>query len=194
MAMTGRHAFWLGGLALAVCLAPATALAQTAQSFEDVQRRVKTGQTVRVTERTGQQTTGKVAEVSPSSLTLVTEETTRDAAGNERRTWTGRRTFVEATISELRRPNSVVNGALIGAGVGAGLSLWDYLIDPSEPGNAAITAVLVGVGLAAGAGIDALVNRGGELVYAAPRRTPVVTVSPLFSRGRRGAVVSVYLR
>ena len=27
---------------------------------------------------------------------------------------------------------------LIGASVGAGLALWDYLIDPSEPGNVAV--------------------------------------------------------
>ena len=44
----------------------------------------------------------------------------------------------------------VWNGALIGAGFGTGLAMWDYLIDPSEPGNAAIFTVAIGLGTAIG--------------------------------------------
>jgi len=189
--MIGKHAYWVVGFALAWALVPANAAAQTAQSFENLQQRLKTGQTVLVSDASGRRIKGKVAVVDPSSLTLVTEETTRDAAGRERRTWTGRRTFVESSIDEVRRPNSVRTGALIGAGVGGGLALWDYLIDPSEPSNAAITGTLVGLGLVIGAGIDALVHKGGELVYRAPHRTPNLAVSPLIARERRGVWVSL---
>src|SRR4029079_2020075 len=105
-----------------------------------------------VTDDTGRKIRGKVEELSPSSLIVVTKGPSR-------------RTFVESTVTEIRRSDSLVNGALLGAGVGAGLALWDYLIDPSEPGNGVITVVSVGLGTAIGAGIDALVNKGGKVLY-----------------------------
>jgi hypothetical protein len=44
---------------------------------------------------------------------------------------------------------------LVGAAIGTGLATWDYMIDPSEPENAVIFAVAVGLGTAIGAGIGA---------------------------------------
>ena len=69
--------------------------------------------------------------------------------------------------------------------------MWDYLIDPSEPGNAAIFTVAIGLGTAIGAGIDALVNKGGKVLYASPRRTRGLMLSPLLEKDRQGALVSV---
>jgi hypothetical protein len=82
-------------------------------------------------------------------------------------------------------------GALIGAGIGTGLATWDYLIDPSEPGNAAIFTVAIGLGSAIGAGIDSLVNKGGKVLYASPRSTAGVTVSPLLGRHQQGMRVTI---
>ena len=87
--------------------------------------------------------------------------------------------------------DSLTNGALIGAAVGTGLAMWDYLIDPSEPGNAVVFTVAIGLGAAVGAGIDALVNRGGKVLNGAPRRTRRLTISPVLGKDRQAALVSV---
>ena len=164
-------------LALFVIVAPSPAPAQTASnSFEELRLLLKKGQTVVVTDATGQRTKGKVADVSPSSLVVLIPDA---------------RTFTERTVSEIRVTDRVWNGALIGAAIGTGFAMWDYLIDPSEPGNAAIFTVAIGLGSAIGAGIDALVNRGGKLLYTSPRPIRRVTISPAIGKDRQGALVSV---
>ncbi len=168
---------WLGGLVVAVGLFPGVSRAQEIPMFEDLQRTLKKGQTVLVTDDTGLKVRGKVDQVSASSLIILTKGP-------------GRRTFVESTVSEIRRPDSKVNGALIGASVGAGLALWDYLIDPSEPGNGTITTVSVGLGAAIGAGIDALVGRDGRLLYRSPHHGVNLRLTPLLDRNRQGASIS----
>jgi hypothetical protein len=158
-------------------LAPSAAPAQTvASSFEELRQVLKKGQTVVVTDASGQHVRGRVGDLSRSSLTVFLPET---------------RTFGEAAVAEVRRPNSWKKGALIGAGVGAGFAIWDYSIDPSEPGNAAITVVAVGLGTAIGAGIDALVGKGGKLLYRPRQRTFSLAISPLARRDRQGIVLSV---
>jgi hypothetical protein len=164
-------------LAVLVILAPSPAPAQTASnSFEELRQVLKKGQTVVVTDATGQRTKGKVADLSPSSLVVLVPEA---------------RTFTEPTVSEIRVTDPVSNGALIGAAIGAGFATWDYLIDPSEPGNAVVFTVAIGLGTAVGAGIDALVNRGGKLLYTSPRPIRRVTISPAIGKDRQGALVSV---
>ena len=51
----------------------------------------------------------------------------------------------------------------------------------------------VSTGALIGAGIDALVNRGGKVLYGAPRRTRRLTISPVLVLGkdRQAALVSV---
>lgn len=164
-------------VAVFAVLAPSAARAQTiASSFEELRQVLKKGQAVVVTSASGQQVRGKVGDLSASSLTVLIPDA---------------RTFGEGAVAEVRRPNSWKKGALIGAGVGAGLAIWDYSIDPSEPGNAAITAVAVGLGTAIGAGLDALVGKGGTLLYRPRQRTVSLAISPLARRDRQGVVMSV---
>ena len=112
---------WIA-VAVFVILVPSPAPAQTvANSFEELWQVLKKGQTVVVTDASGQRTKGKVADISPSSLVVFVPEA---------------RTFAEGTVKEIRAADPLSNGALIGAGIGTGLAMWDYLIDPSEPGNA----------------------------------------------------------
>ena len=103
----------------------------------------------------------------------------------------GGRTFTDAAIREIRLPDPLWNGMLVGAAIGTGLATWDYMIDPSEPGNAVIFAVAVGLGTAIGAGIDALRAKGGKLLYASPRQTAAMRVMPLLERNRQGALVRI---
>jgi hypothetical protein len=159
----------IAGLVVAIALLPAVARAQAvARSFEDARRALKVGETVVVTDESGRETKGRVEELTASSLTV------------------GTRIFAEETVTEIRMADSLWNGALIGAAIGAGLAAWDYAIDPSEPGNAAISAIAISAGAAIGAGIDALKSR---LLYSSSRRE--VGLSLLVEAKRRGVAVSL---
>ena len=149
-----------------------------AHSFEQLRQALTIGQTIVVTDTTGQRTKGTLAEVIavPPSLTIVGR---------------GRRTFPADAVLEIRRPDGLWNGALIGAGVGIGLATWDYVIDPSEPGNAAVFGVSIGVGAAIGAGIDAL-RRGGQLLYRSGPLTTRFSVSPIVARRAQGLVLTAH--
>lgn len=160
-----------------VVLVPGAAAAQTvAGSFEELRQVLKTGQTVVVTDSNGQKTKGKVADLSttPPVLALLVPE---------------RRTFAKGAVTEIRATDSVRNGALIGGGIGFGLALWDYLIDPSEPGNAAIFTVAIGLGTVIGVGIDALIK--GKVLYRSRPGTFSLTISPVAAMKRQGLRVSL---
>jgi hypothetical protein len=175
--MLSRNPYLWSLWAVLAILAASPAPAQTvANSFEELQQVLKKGQTVVVTDASGQRTRGKVADVSAFSVVVFIPET---------------RTFTEAMVTDIRATDSLSNGALTGAAIGTGLAMWDYLVDPSEPGNAAVFTVAIGLGTAIGACIDALVKRGGRILYASPRQTRRLTISPLLAKDRRGALVSV---
>ena len=171
--MVSPHRRRLGGFVIAVALFPGAAGAQTlARSFEELQQVLRVRQTVVVTDEAGEETKGRVDKLSTVSITI------------------GGRTFADAVVREIRLPDPLWNGMLTGAAIGTGLAVWDYMIDPSEPGNAVVFSVAIGLGTAIGAGIDAL-RKGGKVVYASPRRTAEMRVLPLLDDNRQGALVCI---
>ena len=171
-----RRLIWSGLVSIAI-LGSGSASAQTiATSFEELRKVVKDGQTVIVVAANGERTKGRIAAVSfsPPALELLAPTP---------------RTFLEPAVAEIRATDGLRNGALIGAGVGLGFALWDYLIDPSEPGNAIIFTVAIGAGAAIGAGIDALI--GGRVLYRSRQTGRRLTISPLATRSRQGLIVAV---
>lgn len=172
--MPGRSRRRFCAFGVALTLFPATVFAQpAAQSFDDLQRLLTVRQKVLVTDETGRDIQGRVDKLSTTSLTV------------------GGQTLAATAVTEIRLPDQLLNGMLIGAAVGAGLAIWDYTIDPSEPGNATIFTIAIGLGGAIGAGIDAWRIRPGRLLYASPRRTISMRVLPTLERNRRGARVCV---
>jgi hypothetical protein len=179
----------VAGFILALTVLPSGARAQTVtpQGERDWQRvdGLAPGTRIVVTQKTGEKRIGDFRRATADDITiavqskkgkeLVSEETLPKA--------------LIATVATAADP--WWNGALIGAGIGTGLAMWDYLIDPSEPGNAAIFTVAVGLGTTIGAGIDALVNKRGKVLYASPRQTAGVMVSPLLGADQRGVLVSI---
>ena len=169
-------------LAVFVFLAPSSAPAQpVANSFEELRQVLKKSQTVVVTDASGRQTKGKVADVSASSLVVSIPET---------------RAFAEGTVREIRRTDTSRNGALIGlvVGVGAGIAAIKAMCyDGPDCGPwLMVGAETAGIGAAIGAGIDALVNKGGKVIYRSPQQTPELTISPLLGKDRQGVLVSVH--
>lgn len=172
---TRRNLF---AFALLLCC-PSGAHAQTAHTFDALQGAVKANDLVVVTDETGRKTKGRIVDVSGASLGV--SAATRSGAPETRR-------FAEGTVSEIRAADPLWNGALIGAGAGIGLATWDYLIDPSEPGNAVVFTVAIGLGTAIGAGLDGLVHK---VLYLRPRQATSMSVLPLVGNRRQGVVVSV---
>ncbi len=76
------------------------------------------------------------------------------------------------------RHDTVANGAIIGAAIGAGFAIADYAVDPSEPGNAQVAATALGIGALVGAGIDALVHdqRAVTIAPAVTTRTKALWI------------------
>ena len=175
--MRNLRQFAWSTLAVVAVLGPGPASAQTiTTSFEELRKVVRDGQTVVVTTANGERRKGKIAGLSLSPPELVLLAPTA-------------RTFSESTVAEIKATDGLLNGALIGAGVGLSLALWDYLIDPSEPGNAIIFGVAIGSGTAIGAGIDALI--GGRVLYRSRQTGRHLTFSPLVTRTRQGLVATI---
>ena len=139
--------------------------AQTpATSFEELQSHIRIGDTVRVTEKSGEQTTGRIDALTPLSLRLAVKATRRD--------------FEQSAVTRIERrsQDSVRDGVFLGAAAGAligflaGKSVHEGPCPPSqECGQAAVLgtaggAVWGGVG---GWIADALIHKR-EVVYQKP--------------------------
>jgi hypothetical protein len=177
--MLKRH-IW-STLAVFGILGAGPASAQTiANSFEELQTVLKKGQTVVVTDASGQRVKGKVSDLSASSLVVVIPEA---------------RTFAEGTVTEIRSPaGSSRKGARIGGGVGAGLGAAVILAKcrngPDCSYALKVGAGYAGIGAAIGAGIGAL-NNAGRVVYRSRQHARSLMLSPLLGNARQGALLSV---
>jgi hypothetical protein len=159
---------------------------------EEIGRRVRAGQKVRITDDQGREWRGRVETLAPDTLTLVMPDR-REVD------------FTYGNILRIDRPHdSLANGALIGLASGAALGFLAVIseenadCDPgaffscSDPGGAAyigVPAVLGGLGAAIGVGIDALISRDPNL-YQRGRQARVI-VSPALGHGVRGVAVAL---
>ncbi len=149
-----------------IAIAPASAFAQTAPAGWPGLKLHELS-TVYVLDDAGVETRGRLVQFSPQSLTLSVDGTERQ--------------FNLAHVTRIdRRGDSLRNGALTGALVGAGLGLATAgLSDCSgrDPGGscpgmrAGVFLFSTAVYAAIGTAIDALVV-GRTTVYVAPTRTP----------------------
>jgi hypothetical protein len=135
---------------------------------------------VRVTDTAGHSFRGRLVRLTDTSLQIKTRD--------------GPVTFEEARIRKVEayRTDSVLNGLLIGAGVGAGSVLaLAYGIDRNEADEyGGVVAFYGAIGGAIGAGIDALI-RGKHTVLVAEPRAPKVSIQPMVTPQAQGLRVAV---
>jgi hypothetical protein len=148
---------------------------------------VKVGQEITGTDASGAEVKGKITQLSPTSLTVAAREATRTFTENEVR------------LIQQKRPDSLLNGTLIGVVVAVGVPLAiagivcasddeDCEWDSSAWGAVAVYA---GIGAAAGALIDYAV-KGNKTVFVPGEGTkPSVSVAPLIDRDRKGVQVAL---
>jgi hypothetical protein len=177
-------------IVLGLCLAaPAASMAQgIATTFQELRLLVRPGDSVTVIDINGQEVSGKITDLSASSLVLTANDRPRE--------W--RETEV-ATIRQ-RRGDSLANGALIGLGIGAGVSAigiaaWvnsDTYEGEVTAGEAvAVTLLYGGLGAGIGTGIDALITRRKVVFERHSASGVTVQIAPLLTPTRAAARVSI---
>ena len=177
----------IAGALLLLCMGAAGVEAQTvASSFDELGVFVKPGDKISVVDVSGKRVNGRVGKLSRDALTLMTES--------------GARHLLESDVALVRqrRDDSLWNGAVIGAAAGGGYfaTLMIIFHNYSDGGDVIVPtmiaggAMIVGMGAAAGVGLDALIRRS-HVIYRKNGSGTKVSVAPLFGSGRRGAAVSV---
>jgi hypothetical protein len=166
------HAAVLPLLLLGVSIAESQ---DVAGSLEQLRSRVKVGDEVTVTDMTGREMQGTIAELSSLSLALMVGKT--------------RTEFAEADVETVSRRDSRWNGTLWGLGVGAVLgagldrSLVKYYgrddISTGSSVGSIATAAAIGAGI--GFAVDAMI-KGRRVIYSRPST----------STTRRGTVLPMW--
>jgi hypothetical protein len=169
---------------ITVAAAVPCAAQEPVREFSQLNTRLRPGDTIWVTDAQGREVKGRI-------LSLNTDEVTLEGGR--------RRSFGAPDVStiQLRRNDSLANGALIGLGVGGGLTLVACLVsvDSSDAGwCAAAAAVYGGIGAGIGVGIDALIPGKKVLAYRAPASVadpPArLSIAPVVTPRAKGVAVS----
>jgi hypothetical protein len=127
-----------------------SAFAQTPTStFDEVNARLRPGDRVTVTDAQQRTISGRVEEISTSSPRMMVDAKRQDFA------------LHDLLRIERRTSDSLLNGALIGAAIGGALFLKHYSENALCQSNCQFTSGalgLIGIGAAAGIGLDALMR------------------------------------
>jgi hypothetical protein len=170
--------------AISLLLAFALAAAQEpVTAFDQLNTRLKPGDTVWVTDAQGREVKGKVQALAPDAITLKGD---------------GPRTFAAGDVGLIRKrePDSLKNGALIGLGAGAGIAIAACAeISRNEDNDAAWCAVAFGfyggIGAGIGVGIDALIPGKKLVAYRAPGSSQArLSIAPVVTPRAKGVAVS----
>jgi hypothetical protein len=170
--------------ALSVATPAPSAAQEPVRDFSQLNTQLRPGDTVWVTDAQGREVKGRILSLSHDALALEGGSARSFGAPDV------------ATIS-LRRHDSLGNGALIGLGVGGGLTLVACLVsvESSDAGwCVAAAAVYGGIGAGIGVGIDALIPGKKILAYRAPApggpARARLSIAPLVSPRAKGVAVS----
>jgi hypothetical protein len=171
-------------MTLTLVLAPVAATAQEpVMSFDQLNTRLKIGDTIWVTDAQGREVKGKVQGLDAASLTLESRTPLSFAPSDVR-------------VIQERRPDSVKNGALIGMGAGMAVGIVSMLTLDFEGCTfgcvAAVLGYFGGIGAGVGALVDAMIPGKKQAVYRAPGSLPSARLSlaPLITPARKGVAVS----
>ena len=169
-------------MACALAILPTTAAAQPADSFPGLVDRIEIQEEVEVIYAgLDRVVRGRAVAVSPSSLTVLAGDASLELEA-------------ERVLRVRQRwEDSTRDGGLKGLAVGAAAYATWYLLEWNYLGQGVSTLPLVIFGAGGyliGASIDAG-RRENRIIYRAPARRPRAVVSPLLSKERAGAALSI---
>ena len=177
-------------LLILLALAPRFLFAQEpAHSLQELQSRVRIGDTIRIVDAAGKQVPGRFDGLAGSSLRIQVKGIARE--------------FSEPLIHEIDLKcedpisNGLRNGAIIGAAAGIALGLVGVASEGCESSSctmgagAAWGAIGAGIGTASGALVDSMKHRYAT-IFSAPRTTTNRwNIAPVFSRERREVKIAL---
>ena len=171
---------------IALALAAATLNASLAEaqnvSFDRLALQLNQGDRVTITDSEGQETKGRIVDLSPSMLSLETAGLRRDLTGGD------------VSVIERRYHDSLGNGALIGLVSGVVFIATIVAAECSgcatDPEVMPWYALFGAAGAGIGAGLDSL-HQGSRVVYRAAPSDRRLAVSPVVSPDRQGVSVSL---
>ena len=185
----------LPALIVALCMigtSPALAQVQVA-TLDELRGELSPGDFISLVQTTGDSVRGRLVRFADTALDIRTE--TRQATGKQPLDVT----VPFGTIRSLERPrDSSRNGVLIGAGVGAGVSLGMFIyaaavdyneIDEWGPQYLAMGAVYTGVGALVGWAVDWAHSKPHVRFNAPSAQTMRIRVAPLLARRKGMALV-----
>ena len=193
-----RSLFAIG--AAAVLLLPQAAGAQAgvpSSALPDLSKVLKTGEVLIVVDDKGERTTGRLAELSSSTLTLqVPGKAARGFLVSDTPVLPEQRRFDLGAVTRIDRKDSVKEGALLGLAVGLGIAyaILHPCYQSDYQGEHCLQGVLAVAALAAGPAIGAVIDSSIKAsIYRAPsgRLTASLDLSPRLRR--KGGVMSVNL-
>jgi len=144
---------------------------EPATSFDQLNLLLEKGDKITLVDPSGNKIAGRISRLAPDGLDL-------NVSGKAQ-------TFSENNIRQITRekPDSPLNGFLIGAGIGFGatlpINLW--IADSDEKGVAVFASALWGlIGGGIGALVDAFIHEK-QLVYSRPKSNVSWNISPFYS-------------
>jgi hypothetical protein len=166
--------------ALAVTSAAVASAQRVAASLEDL-KSLESATRVTVVDMQTRRFQGTIADASESLLLL--------RIGSENRRFEA----AEIRSVHIRKEDSLVNGTLLGAAVGGGLTSLLFLDNEcrDDPVCYEAVAVYAGLGALAGLAIDALIHGTTVIYRAASRNERPLRVVPMTGGGRRGIGVMI---
>ena len=188
MGMT-QSASRLGIAIVALTLSAVAASAQPpARTFDQLAVLAVPGETVEITNASGEHIRGTMRDIASGSLTVL-------SGGVEHHL-----NITEVSTITARRGDPLDNGARWGFGIGAAFGVIGAagaiaLSGPSPAGErvafgVAVGAVYGGIGAGIGIGIDAMM-RGNHTIFANPLAARRVMLAPAFTSDRRALTVSL---
>lgn len=169
---------------IGVCLIAATLRAGTASAQVASPPRFTTevpiGDVVHVTDTAGMTVKGKLSAITPDVLKVQVGSAVRDIA------------MANVRQVQWRRRDSVLNGLVIGAAIGAIPGIYWLIADPNEcTGLCPEDYASIAVGAGVGALIDRAIGRTVTVYSASANRAQRLTVGPVVSRTRKGVQLTV---
>lgn len=179
----GLIVVWSGS---AFAQSPLPAPKTPVQTFDALVGVVSVDEDILVTDVDHRTIKGRVVSVSGSSLTIQARATPDNPGG----AWSYRPT----DVTRIRKPDSIVDGLLIGLAAGAGAMVAFTAGNCSHDAEcAAITnAIGLAVFVPAGAITGALIDKFHvRTLFTAPTSAPMITVAPMLRRDARGVVLAL---
>src|SRR5436190_10432973 len=168
-----------------VLTASAVSAQEIAGNFDQLRVLVKSGDSVGVRDTQGREVRGRLLDLSPGSIAIVSDGVRREFAVSD----------VDAITAS--RHGNLATGAKWGLGTGAGLGALLILMNMPHGGCydcgiyfVGVTSELAGIGAGIGVGVSALTTRQRVIFARSGEHRTTLSLAPVVDRDRKGIMLT----